>query len=109
MVIGASYYVSPAFYAALPRPHDRTVNVVGDDESFHGVITFGGYANAENILSNRRQLLAAYPEIDESQIHLSLFQLWSFDPWWKFWNRRNEIHLFGRDGTDGNTVIYGSD
>ena len=96
LYFATSYYVSPAFYAAVPLPNDRTVVVDDSDENLHGVLTFGGYANAENVLSNRRRLVDAFPDQIDSAV-LSLFQVWSFDPWWKFWSRRNEIHMFRRD------------
>jgi hypothetical protein len=104
MLIASQYYVSPAFYAALPLPNDRTVSVVGEEENLRGVLTFGGYASAENVLRFRRQLIDAFPEANATNTVFSAFQVWSFDPWWKFWNRRNEIHVLSNDGKDPITI-----
>jgi hypothetical protein len=60
------------------------------------VITFGGYASGQDLLDYRRRLVEAFEaEIDvASEAKVSLFQVWSYDPWWKFWHRRNELHMF---------------
>lgn len=105
VVTSASIYISTAYTAMLPLPNDRTVQVTASSTQLkHAVITFGGYPTSDDILAYRKLLVEAVPDFEQAE--LAFFQLWSFDPWWKFWNRRNEMHIWPKNSYNPMDLVY---
>lgn len=101
----ASLFIPTAYTTALPLPNDRTVQVTAvARELKHAVITFGGYPTAEDLLAYHKQLVETVPDFEEGE--RAFFQVWSFDPWWKFWNRKNEIHMWPKNSFNPMDVVY---
>lgn len=102
------WYVSPAYSKHIPQPNDRTVIVFSFEDYDTVSIRFGGYPSAADLLAYRQALIdaAGGQENVDKLGEPSGFTVISYDPWWKFWNRRNEMHLYQK-GYPTPNVIYG--
>lgn len=84
-------FVMPDKYkeSDLPKPNDSSVQIVKSSPQYVAAITFGGYADDENIKEKRDQLLKL---IQEKGIKVTgEYTFLGYNAPFQFWSRKNEI------------------
>lgn len=84
-------FVMPDKYkeSDLPKPNDSSVQIVKSSTQYVAAITFGGYADDENIKEKRDQLLKL---IQEKGIKVTgEYTFLGYNAPFQFWSRKNEI------------------
>lgn len=84
-------FVMPDKYkeSDLPKPNDSSVQIVKSSPQCVAAITFGGYADDENIKEKRDQLLKL---IQEKGIKVTgEYTFLGYNAPFQFWSRKNEI------------------